>query len=87
MYTLQLKLEQLDDMLRFPEHNPSLVNLTSRIHDCKSELQSEQNRLAYAAKKLKIAQEAYKHAQSVYEPGKKPATQQRVYDLRRSIQS
>ena len=53
--TFQLKLEQLEDMLEFPEHNPGLVNLHQKFCAAKSELLTEQNRLEYAAKKLKNA--------------------------------
>ena len=51
----QIKYKQLEDMLQYPEHNPNSVSMFERLSKLKSELDSEQNRLNYAQKKLKNA--------------------------------
>jgi hypothetical protein len=63
-------------MQRNPELNPNSVALVKKISEVQTELDSEQNRLGYALKKLQIASDAYKHALGVSQP--------KLYDLRRS---
>lgn len=42
-------------MQKHPEHNPNSVALYAALNELQSELDSEQNRLNYALKKLKQA--------------------------------
>lgn len=49
-------------MQQHPDRNPSSNALVRSLHELQAELDAEVNRLNYAAKKLKIAEDAYKHA-------------------------
>lgn len=60
---LQIRLDHCVEMLQHPDRNPNAVSLCETLQELQAELETEVNRLNYALKKLKTAEEAYKHAQ------------------------